>query len=221
MNSVRDLIFGHGSLTRAELKDLKTKCKDADNPSACADLGILFMDADGVKKDMSRAAGLFDKACAGGEGRACTNLGLLYKRGDGIQADDERATAYLKRACHLRHAHGCFILGMMHQRGDGVEANPDVAGSCFFNACSMEHEPSGIACHKLADMMLTRAGKGDDVGAARFYRRSCNLGAQSACTRYEELLHTTKSNCASGASAACTAYKQMVAEAGGTTPQAE
>ncbi len=65
---------------------------------AQADLGTAYELGIGVKKDMTRAAGLYQKAAKQGYAAAQTNLGVLYGTGEGINYDRKAAIYWLKKA---------------------------------------------------------------------------------------------------------------------------
>jgi hypothetical protein len=65
---------------------------------AQADLGTAYELGIGVKKDMRRAASLYQKAAKQGYAAAQTNLGVLYGTGEGINYDRKAAIYWLKKA---------------------------------------------------------------------------------------------------------------------------
>ncbi|MCA9627115.1 MAG: sel1 repeat family protein [Myxococcales bacterium] len=61
-----------------------------------------YRDADGVKKDLTRAKELYERACDGGKSvqrDACTALGAMYEKGLGTSKDLARAADYYERGC--------------------------------------------------------------------------------------------------------------------------
>ena len=59
---------------------LQAACK-ASEAVACTMLGSLHMEGRGVKKDLTRAMGLFHRACGQGDGGGCYNLGQGHRQG--------------------------------------------------------------------------------------------------------------------------------------------
>ena len=49
--------------------------------NGCHNLGVLYMNGNGVKQDYIEAAKLFEKACDDGYSQSCNNLGNLYSKG--------------------------------------------------------------------------------------------------------------------------------------------
>ncbi|MCB9585921.1 MAG: sel1 repeat family protein [Polyangiaceae bacterium] len=61
-----------------------------------------YRDADGVKKDLTRAKQLYERACDGDKGvqrDACTALGTLYEKGVGGPKDLSKAADYYEKGC--------------------------------------------------------------------------------------------------------------------------
>ncbi len=65
----------------------------------CSDLGAMYEDGEGVKKDYKKAVELYNKACDGGVADGCNNLGYMYTHDKGVKRDMTRATGYFRRAC--------------------------------------------------------------------------------------------------------------------------
>jgi hypothetical protein len=64
----------------------------------------------GVPQDPARAAGLYQRACEGGELIGCTNVGLLYVTGVGLAPDTARAAGFFRVACEGGEQLGCGLL---------------------------------------------------------------------------------------------------------------
>ena len=73
------LLFSIGVAKDSNLnpKELETNCNKGDIAS-CRDLGHLYFQGEGVKKDYNKAAQLWQKACDGGNAEGCGFLGDLY-----------------------------------------------------------------------------------------------------------------------------------------------
>ena len=79
------------ALAQTRVADLQQACAGGD-ASACYNLGWMYDDGEGVTKDLSRAAALYEQSCTGGYARGCFNLGLLYGNGEGVTEDSTRCT---------------------------------------------------------------------------------------------------------------------------------
>jgi len=61
-------------------------------------LGGMYNNGYGVKKDIKQALHWYLKAANQGNARAQNNLGVLYIKGDGIPRDREKAISWWKKA---------------------------------------------------------------------------------------------------------------------------
>ena len=71
---------------------LRNDCEDGDAP-ACAYLGRIYDNGEGVPVDDSLAASLYERACDGDEISGCNNLGGLYASGLGVDQDHTRGSS--------------------------------------------------------------------------------------------------------------------------------
>ena len=91
-----------GSMASASLQgtpgpvDLLTQECTAGALESCGLLGERYERGNGVDKDHSRAAALYEKACEGGVARSCGALGALYSQGKGVPEDVIRAARALR-----------------------------------------------------------------------------------------------------------------------------
>ena len=76
--------------------------------AGCGSLAAFYLQGGGpVPVDKSRAAVMWEQACADGHGRSCSNVGFMYNVGDGVPKDSTKALAYLKKSCDLGFASAC------------------------------------------------------------------------------------------------------------------
>ena len=62
--------------------------------AAMYNLGILYINGQGVKQDFGTAGRWFEKSAAGGDVDAMLNLGSLYYNGQGVKQDYAAAAAW-------------------------------------------------------------------------------------------------------------------------------
>src|SRR6185503_11405818 len=60
--------------------DLKRAC-DKGHLDACTNLGIAYMEGQGVKADPKQALALLEKSCKKDDAKGCFNLGLAHEMG--------------------------------------------------------------------------------------------------------------------------------------------
>ena len=106
------------------------------NPKACTDLGVMYRQGEGVKRNFPLAAQLLLRGCDGGNGLGCNNLGLMYWYGV-MPKDDDRAVALFQRGCDEGDHNGCRVLGFMYEKGQGVTKDLNLAA--MFYQKSREH----------------------------------------------------------------------------------
>jgi|CXWL01.1.fsa_nt_gi TPR repeat protein len=87
-------------------QQLKAACEKG-TANACASLGMLYVEGEGVKKDNFQAVALFRKACDGGNALGCGNLGIMYEYGAGVRQDNDEALKYFGKVCDLKEQVGC------------------------------------------------------------------------------------------------------------------
>ena len=75
--------------------------------NGCYNLGLMYVNGNGVEKDFIKAAQLFKKACDGGNMHGCGFLGFMYEKGDGVRQDIYMAKEYYGKACDLGDQDGC------------------------------------------------------------------------------------------------------------------
>lgn len=65
---------------------------------ACANLGIMYEEGQGVRQDSNKALWLFTKACDGKYTRACSSaIGVMYEHGQGVNKDMIKAADIIAR----------------------------------------------------------------------------------------------------------------------------
>jgi hypothetical protein len=86
-----------------------TDACDGGKTRGCVELGSLFEQGHGVRKNEEYAATLYTKACDGGEAEGCFKLGVLFEEGAGVDQDRARAAQLYTRACKGGDASACAI----------------------------------------------------------------------------------------------------------------
>ena len=91
-------------------------CNDGNNGN-CYNLGLLYINGQGVKQDYNKAAKLYEKACNNGYNRGCFNLGAFYLKGKGAKQDYHIAKEYFYKACELGLQPGCDVYKKLNEKG--------------------------------------------------------------------------------------------------------
>jgi TPR repeat protein len=75
-------------------------------PEAQMLLGTIYLNGDGISKDVTQAIFWLRKAGDGGNGDAFTNLGNIYCDGDGVPRDPRKGVGYHKKSADMGSLHG-------------------------------------------------------------------------------------------------------------------
>ena len=121
-NSAYDLL----GLTYADLNDYFNakkyfeigcnKVSDMQSES-CYNLGVMYVEGQGVREDYHKARELYKKACDMKNGFACNNLGALYGKGQGVKQNRSIAKQYYGKACDLGNQLGCDNYKEYNEKG--------------------------------------------------------------------------------------------------------
>ncbi len=93
--------------------DVKAQCE----------LGMMYLEGDGVPQDAVAAAEWFTQAAEQGNAGAQCELGGMYRDGEGVARDYDTAVKWYTEAAEHGDAKATYILGIMHFIGEGVPQN--------------------------------------------------------------------------------------------------
>jgi hypothetical protein len=125
------------SLNMAGLTDYKKQC-DNGNSKGCSNLGSMYIQGKGVKKDYFKAVEYYQKACDLNSGDGCVLLGSMYGLGAGVKQSDLKAVEYYQKACDLDDGESCFDIGFMYYAGIGIRQSKTKALEYFGKACNLK-----------------------------------------------------------------------------------
>lgn len=100
-------------------------------------LGILYSDAVGVKRDMEKAIKYYERAIELDDDLARSNLGDIYRKGVGGVEKNPVKAFELYKACKLPYAY--YRVGEAYENGWGVEKDEDAAKYNYLVAYKSEH----------------------------------------------------------------------------------
>jgi TPR repeat protein len=132
----------------------ETEC-DAGSADRCRRLGATYALGRGASQDESRAATLYERACAMSDPSACLFAGQMNEFARGVVKDDAKAARFYERSCELQWAAGCYNLAIMYERGTGVRPDRARAGELYQKACTAGAKSS---CEKANEMRARPAG---------------------------------------------------------------
>lgn len=97
-------------------------------------LGVMYKDGQGVRKDYHEAVHWFRLAACQGNVLAQSNLGWMYQRGRGVAQNYDSARYWYTQAALQDHAAAQNNLGTMYRDGLGLKADTDSARYWFEKA---------------------------------------------------------------------------------------
>jgi ankyrin repeat protein len=206
-----------------DVDGLQRSC-DGGKLADCVTLGETFQVGKKVVRDISRATGLYRKACDGGSAQACNRLGVVskdpaeklalyrkscdgghgwgcfnlaicYQDGKGVARDKRRAAALYRKACDARIHDACNQLGVMMYIGDGIPKHLAGTVPLFDKACEGK---VAAGCRNLGVVYKEGNAVARDLTRARsLFRKACSMGHKKACSE----ARSTSTRAASPASA--------------------
>ena len=101
------------------LTNLINKAESGD-AQAQLKLGGMYNKGEGVPKDYSKAAELFEKAAKQGDATAQNRLGAMYQKGKGVPQDYKKAFEFYEKAALQGNHFSQYNLGVMYSQGQGI-----------------------------------------------------------------------------------------------------
>ena len=103
-------------------------------------LGVLYVNARGLKKDISKARYFYAKACNMDNSRACNNLGASFYD----EKDYEKALVLYEKSCAMNEAVACKNLAFLYENAMGTEKNKEKAEAFYLKACILGNEEACV-----------------------------------------------------------------------------
>ena len=132
----------------ADVGEIRRKA-EAGDPKALLELGLRYLDGDGVEKSAEDAMGCFREAALCGEPVAAFNLGLAAARGDGVEQSWTEAAYWIGISAGRGLAEAQYMFGGMYEGGLGLEES-DVEAAKWYAEAGKQGHVKALLC--LADM---------------------------------------------------------------------
>jgi len=115
-------IFCTGSWAKTNVDRINAITSEADRGDAAAQtqLGILYVEGDGVTRDYKKARAWFERAGKQNYADAEYNLGVMYSNGDGVARDNEKARHWFEKSAVHGHIGARYNLGIIYSQGVGI-----------------------------------------------------------------------------------------------------
>ncbi len=197
-------------------RNYRLHCDESYAP-ACHDYARVIYEVPSLGADPRAAVKRWQDACIQGVPASCDTLAKLYiTGGPAITPNTRSAKDYAKRACDAGFPEGCATLGSLEQASwdvatfdafygdlcdkghqdscwtlartyfDGIYPEPTEGRvqDLFSKACDLGH---ARACYE-SGRSFGEGQNADDVKAAVYYRKACELGAAAGCDAYVDMI---------------------------------
>lgn len=137
-------------------------------------LGFMYLNGQGVARDVGEALRRFRLAAAGGDPIAENQLGYMYQNGTGVVADAVEAIRWYRKAAATGNAVAQDNLGYMYVTGTGIAKDGGEAARWFRLAAE---QGNANAQRNLGFVYLRGDGIArDEAEAARWFRKAAEQG---------------------------------------------
>jgi Sel1 repeat len=107
-----------------------------DDLAAATELGVRYLNGEGVARDYAQAMHYFDIAGTRGDPRALTNIGWMAALGQGSPRDDAKAVHFFQNAASQGFPNAEDSLGFMYEHGRGVPKDLEMAKTWYTMAAA-------------------------------------------------------------------------------------
>ncbi len=159
----QDGVAAYNRGDHAAAADIWREDASAGDPAAQRNLGLLYLNGQGVPQDVAAAVQWFRRSAEQGFPRAAANLGDLHLRGIGVPRDPEKAVEYFRQAAEGGLPEAQHNLGVLIESGFGVDRNLDLARAWYQRAAAGGH---AAARERLAGLAPRRDDAANDAAVA-------------------------------------------------------
>jgi TPR repeat protein len=148
------------------------------NATAQNNLGMMYLDGKGVKRNVSEAIRWISLSAAAGSALGQNNLGGLYRDGKGVARDYGKAAQWFAAAAAQGNAAAQFNLGLMYELGQGMKAEPFHAYMWYALAAGQGSMPKANARRDALFARMTPAAKKQATELAQACKRNNYKGCK-------------------------------------------
>ncbi|MGD0332717.1 MAG: caspase family protein [Xanthobacteraceae bacterium] len=158
----------------ATARQLFEKATGMGSKIAIADVGVIYMNGQGVAKDYTKARQLFEEAIAKGDHLAEVSLGSLYQNGWGVAQDYAQARQWFEKAAAAGAPAAMNSLGVLYGNGLGVPKDYTQARQWYEKAAAAGN---ALAMQNLGWYYQYGLGVAQDYAQARqWYEKAAAAG---------------------------------------------
>ena len=158
---------------KASFEETKGRAENGD-VEAQYDLGVCYLEGNGVAKDSIEAVKWFRRAAEQGYAKAQRSLGLCYITENGVTKDEDEAVKWFRKAAAQGFAEAQSNLGRCYHEGEGVTQDYAEAAKWLRKAAEQGHALAqcGLGECYAADEGVAK----DEVEAAKWFRKAADQG---------------------------------------------
>jgi len=166
---------------------LQSLTASANNGDARAqyDLGLMYLQGNGVDRNPGQAAGWLEKSANSGMPNAQYEVALLYQQGLGVRRNMKSAHRWFQKAAQQGHVRAQYELGTLYAEGKGTRRDYAEAARWFSRA---SREGLAEAHYSLGQIYENGLGVDrDQRKAAAYYRSALAAGSTLAAGKLARL----------------------------------
>ena len=162
-----------------------TASANSGNARAQHDLGLMYIQGNGVAKDPKLGAQWLETSANTGMPKAQYHIGLLYQKGLGVSSNTKTAYRWYQKAARQGHVRAQYNLGTLYAEGKGTKRDYEEAARWFTRASK-----EGLAEAHYSLGMIHENGLGverDQRKATAYYRSALAAGSAHAAGKLTRL----------------------------------
>jgi len=185
-------------LSEKDISHKEYQCLQEGNFDVCFELGLVFLEGDGVKADTKNAIKLFQSSCDAGENRACGMAAYVLRFEDTVDAK-KQSYQYAQKACQKHEAVGCYILDILTRDKDlygtatsGKRKISNKTMTLLKSQCTKKNmagrnryaaiKYQGIACDLLSQIYMEESDPSHSTQLGiKYLKKACALLNPDAC----------------------------------------
>ncbi|MFZ6658429.1 tetratricopeptide repeat protein [Undibacterium sp. TJN19] len=135
------------------------------NADAQFNLGLMYLNAEGVPEDYKQAMSWFQQSADQGNVRAQVNLGRMYAKGKAVVSNHGIAASWFRKAADQGYADAQYSLGILYVTGTGVPRDFAKARELFLKAANQSN-----ASGQYQMGLIYLKGRGVDINMVEAYK---------------------------------------------------
>ena len=147
----------------------------ATDPMVQNNIGIMYKDGKGVRRDNAMAVQWLSRSASGGNSFGQNNLGGMYRDGLGVKQDYARAITFFRAAAQQGNGGAQVNLGLMLAKGEGTKV--DMVSAYMWFDLAAQSVPQAVSYRSQAAARMSRG----DVTLASVASQRCRQANYKNC----------------------------------------